>query len=90
LTRGATASEDENAPATGTVAVVMKTLIRFPNFVINVEAYTEGVNGSEQPATQELYVNGHPTTQKEFEELFGEQNPAGGLNKKISDLVKMN
>lgn len=89
LTRGASTSEDDNAALTGTVEVVMKTLIRFPKFVINVEIHAAGKNGSEEMTTQEIYVNGHPMTQKEFEDLFGDQNPAGGLDKKIQGLVNM-
>jgi hypothetical protein len=90
LVRGATYSqgEDFDAPATGTIETVMKTVIQFPKFRVHVDVHAQGKNGAEMDKA-EFYVNGHLMTQEEIEKLFGRDNNALGLDPKIKSLIKL-
>lgn len=91
LVKGATLSQEEDydAPETGTVEWLMKTVIKFPKFEVNVEVHAQGKNGAGEMDKMEFYVNGHFMTQEEMERLFGQDNNALGLDSKIKNLIKL-
>ncbi len=56
--------------------VVMKTSVRFPQQPIEIVVHSVGT-GSQSQSSSEIYINGHLTSQAQYEELFGKNNPAG-------------
>jgi len=60
--------------------VVMSTEIKLSGFTAHIVSHSSGWSDSKKQKS-ELYINGHLTSEKEFGELFGEQNPAGFAQK---------
>ena len=55
--------------------MVVKTKIHMSNFTADLQAHITGTKEAKDQKLK-LYVNGRETTQQEFEELFGRENPA--------------
>ncbi|MFN8792377.1 MAG: hypothetical protein ACK5Y2_13065 [Bdellovibrionales bacterium] len=70
--------------------MILQTQLSIANTNINITVQNTQVataENSEQVA-QQIYVNGHKMTEKEFKELFGEDNQALSLSPKMTELMK--
>lgn len=68
---------------------IISTQLTFSNFIARIDYHARGFANPQNIILEEIYVNGYLLTRQEFDELFGNNNPAAGLAKNsVVELLK--
>ena len=84
-------NEEKAAQAQTLIQMSLRTQFSVSGVAVDLAVFSQQLANGDPNAKPnfQIFVNGHPMSQEEFEELFGEDNPALKLSPKMTELVKI-
>jgi len=91
LPRSEIPNEEKAAQTQALIQTSLRTQFSVSGVAVDLAVFSQQLANGDPNAKPNLqiFVNGHPMSQEEFEELFGEDNPALKLSPKMTELVKI-